>query len=223
METSRIGSNRRRRFATFGMVLILTAFWAAITVPLYPGAMKTDFLCFFTGMRMAWDGDFRAMYDTRHQSDVQNTICPEQTKFQVFPRPPFFALLWSPLAALPLNKAFIAWVALEISLLLGCWWWACRRWGDDALLWAAFSFPAMVGIAYGQDTSFMLAVSILGYALADRKREFAGGAVWALGLVKLNLLLVLPVALLATRRWRLLGVAPRRERSRESQRQKVSR
>ena len=83
--------------------------------------------------------------------------------------------------------------------------WAWKRFGDDALVWGAMSLPAFVGIAHGQDTSVMLAIVIAGYVLAERKQDFAAGAVLALGLIKFNLLLPLPFAMLAARRWRMLG------------------
>lgn len=51
----------------------------------------------------------------------------------------------------------------------------------------------------------MLAIFIVAFELAERRRWFAAGAVLALMLVKFHLILLWPVALLVQRRWRMLS------------------
>jgi hypothetical protein len=144
------------------------------------------------------------MYAPAVQWSVQQQILPEEPILSVFPRPPFFAAFVAPLSALPYRTAFIVWLAIQIALLGICMFWAWRKFGDDAVVWGALSGPAFFGIACGQDTSLLLALALAGYVLAERGQDRLAGAVWGLMLIKFNLVLAFPLAMLATRRWRML-------------------
>ena len=193
-----------RRLSTWGVVVLMAGFWCALAPPLVRSAWHDDFLCWYIGAKLAWSGDFHHMYDPAVQWSVQQKVLPEEPILSVFPRPPYFAALVAPLSALSYRSAFILWLALQVALLALCFYWAWRKFGDDALVWGALSGPAFFGIACGQDTSLLLALAVGGYALADRGEERAAGAVWGLMLIKFNLVLALPLAMLATRRWRML-------------------
>ena len=173
-----------RRISSWGAVVLMVAFWCVLAPPLIRAAWHDDFLCWYIGAKLAWSGDFHHMYDPAVQWSVQQKVLPEEQILSVFPRPPFFAALVAPLSALPYPSAFIVWLAIQVSLLAICFFWAWRKFGDDALVWGALSGPAFFGMACGQDR--------------------LAGAVWGLMLIKFNLLLVLPLALLVTRRWRML-------------------
>ncbi len=153
---------------------------------------------------MAWNGDFHHMYDPAVQWSIQQRILPEEPILSVFPRPPYFAALVAPLSALSYRSAFIVWLGIQIALLAVCFIWAWRKFGDDALVWGVLSGPAFFGIACGQDSSLLLALALAGYILAERGQDRLAGAVWGLMLIKFNLVLALPLAMLATRRWRML-------------------
>jgi hypothetical protein len=164
-----------------------------------------DFLGFYIGFDLAKDGHFASMYNTDLQSSVQKRVYPEEKELSVFPRPVFYSIPFFWLAWFPLKVAFKIWLALQLALLLACCAWAWKRFGDDALIWGALSLPAFIGIASGQDTGLMLAIAVAGYVLAERGENFLAGAVWGLALAKFNLILLLPLAMLATRRYRMLG------------------
>jgi Glycosyltransferase family 87 len=193
-----------RRLSAWGAVVLLSAFWCVLAPPLIRAAWHDDFLSRYIGARLAWSGDFHHMYDPAVQWSVQQQVLPEEPILSVSPRPPFFAALTAPLSALSYREAFIVWFALQIALLGICVLWAWRKFGDDALVWAALSGPTFFGIACGQETSLLLALALAGYVLAGRGQERAAGAVWGLMLFKFNLVLVFPLAMLATRRWRML-------------------
>src|SRR5208283_650713 len=101
--------------------------------------------------------------------------------------------------------AFWVWIVLQSALLIGCWVWGFRRFGANALVFAAFSLPGPLGIASGQDCVVLLVLFIIAFALTERGKPLAGGAVLALMLIKFHLILLWPVALLLQRRWRMLG------------------
>jgi hypothetical protein len=193
-----------RRISSWGAVVLMIAFWCVLAPPLIRSAWHDDFLCWYIGGKLAWSGDFHHMYDPAAQWSVQQKVLPEEPILSVFPRPPIFAALMAPLAALPYRTAFILWLTIQVALLAVCFLWAWRKFGDDALVWGALSGPAFFGIACGQDTSLLLALASAGYVLAERGHNRAAGAIWALMLIKFNLVLALPLAMLATRRWRML-------------------
>ena len=193
-----------RRLSAWGAVVLLSAFWCVLAPPLIRAAWHDDFLCWYIGGKLAWSGDFHHMYDPAVQWSAQQSVLPEEPILSVFPRPPFFAAFVAPLAALPYRTAFLVWLAIQIALLGICMFWAWREFGDDALVWGALSGPAFFGIACGQDTSLLLALALAGYVLAERGQDRLAGAVWGLMLIKFNLVLALPLAMLATRRWRML-------------------
>jgi alpha-1,2-mannosyltransferase len=193
-----------RRLSSWGAVVLMVAFWSVLAPSLIRSAWHDDFLCWYIGAKLAWSGDFHHMYDPAVQWSVQQKVLPEEPILSVFPRPPFFAALVAPLSALSYRNAFIVWLAIQIALLVTCFFWAWRKFGDDALVWGALSGPAFFGIACGQDTSLLLALALAGYVLADRGQDRLAGVVWGLMLIKFNLVLALPLAMLATRRWRML-------------------
>lgn len=193
-----------RRISSWGAVVLMIAFWCVLAPPLIRAAWHDDFLCWYIGAKLAWSGNFRHMYDPAAQWSVQQTVLPGEPILSVFPRPPFFAALVAPLAALPYRAAFVVWLVFQAALLGICFYWAWKKFGDDALVWGALSGPAFFGIASGQDTSLMLALALAGYVLAERGEDRRAGAVWALMLIKFNLVLALPLALLVARRWRML-------------------
>jgi hypothetical protein len=193
-----------RRISSWGAAVLMVAFWCVLAPPLIRAAWHDDFLSRYIGAKLAWSGDFHHMYDPAVQWSVQQQVLPEEPILSVSPRPPFFAALTAPLSALSYREAFVVWFALQIALLGICVLWAWRKFGDDALVWAALSGPTFFGIACGQETSLLLALLLAGYVLAGRGQERAAGAVWGLMLFKFNLVLVFPLAMLATRRWRML-------------------
>ena len=193
-----------RRISSWGAVVLMIAFWSVLAPPLIRAAWHDDFLCWYIGAKLAWSGDFHHMYDPAVQWAVQRSVLPDERILSVFPRPPFFAALIAPMAVLPYRAAFVVWLLIQTALLGICFYWAWKKFGDDALVWGALSGPAFFGIASGQDTSLMLALALAGYVLAERGEDRWAGAVWALMLIKFNLVLLLPLALLVTRRWRML-------------------
>ncbi len=170
-----------------------------------PAALRHDFLSLYTGASLARDGQFSALHSQTVQLVRERAMMPETTALVPFIRPAFYAALIAPLAFFDYRTAFLIWTVAQWGILGACWWWGWKRFGPDALLWAALSLPAGLGIAHGQDAPVLLAIMIAGYHLAERGQAEWAGVVWSLALMKFNLVLGLPVAMLVTRRWRMLG------------------
>jgi hypothetical protein len=104
--------------------------------------------------------------------------------------------------------AFWIWIGAQIAVLLACWAWAWRRFGPEAVVWAAFMMAGPIGIAHGQDCALFLAVIVGAFALGEKERPFLSGLVLGLGMLKFHLFLLWPLVLVAQRRWRMvLGLA----------------
>ena len=196
-----------RRVPVFVWVVVLafSMVWIAMGSLITPGAQKHDFLNLYTGASLALEGKFAVLHDIDVQLQRERQFVPSTDALVPFVRPSFYALLLAPLALIPYATAFWVWIVLQSALLLGCWAWGYRRFGANALVFAAFSLPGPLGIASGQDCVMMLAIFVVAFELADRGKAGASGAVLALMLIKFHLILLWPVALVLQRRWKMLG------------------
>jgi hypothetical protein len=196
---------KRIPVSTMAIVIGLCALWVALGSRIWPTSLKHDFLNFYTGGALALEGRLHVLHDPAVQLDYQRRLVPELPQLVPFLRPVFFAVAMVPFAALPFRASFVVWTALQIALLLGCWTWAWRRFGPDALVFAALSLCAPLGIASGQDCVVMLALLIVSFELAERGKPASAGVTLALMLGKVHLVLLWPVALVVQKRWRMMA------------------
>jgi Glycosyltransferase family 87 len=136
---------------------------------------------------------------------VERALVPDLPALVPFVRPPVYAAVLSPLASKPLARAFWVWVGLQIVILAICWAWAARRFGARGVVWSAVFLPTAYGIANGQDCTMMLLAMIVAFELAERGHAGASGFAIGLALIKFHLLLLFPVLMLVSRRWRMLA------------------
>ena len=118
-------------------------------------------------------------------------------------RPAFHAVLLKPLTLLPYQLSF--WLFTAISLAAALWF--VRTFARDCPelpVLASFSLPLAACLANGQDTLIVLALAGLSILLARRGSDFASGLALSLCAVKFHLFLLIPVLVVATRRWRIL-------------------
>ena len=190
---------------TLVLVAVLMSAWIALGIMVKPASLSHDFLSLYTGGSLARDGQFTQLHSLDVQLARERAIVPQAKVLVPFIRPAFNAVLLAPLALLDYRTAFLLWTIVQWAILCACWWWGWKRFGPDALLWGALSLPAGIGIAHGQDAPVLLAIMIAGYHLSERGKQGWAGLVWSLALFKFNLLLGLPLAMIAARRWRMLG------------------
>jgi len=198
--------SRSARFVTAGLAAVCAAvFYGAVGSQIVPTAQRHDFLNLYTGAILARAGDFRHMHDPARQLEIEREFVPDLPALVPFVRPAVYAKVLEPLAAMPLQRAFWVWVAIQIVILGLCWTWAARRFGPSGLVWSALFLPTAYGIANGQDCAMMLAMMIVAYELAEREHPGASGFAIGLTLIKFHLLLLFPLAMLLSRRWRMLA------------------
>ncbi len=184
------------------LVAGLCVLWAMLGSFMLPMARSADFLNFYAGASLVEQGRIAELHTVQTLKVVKGRV-PEAKA--LFVRPAFYAALLAPLAWLRQDLAFDVWVASQALLLVLCWLWGWRRFGPDALVFAALSLPAPLGIASAQDCVLLLAVFIASYELAERKHWGASGAALALLLIKFHLILLWPVALVMQKRWKMLA------------------
>jgi hypothetical protein len=196
---------KRIPVSTALVVIGLCALWIALGSKIWPSSSKHDFLNLYTGGRLALEGRFHVLHDPDVQLEYERRMVPDLPQLVPFVRPVFYAIALAPMAAMPYHVAYIVWTISQVALLLACWIWAWRRFGPDALIFAALSLPAPLGIASGQDCVVMLALLVIAFELGERGHAASSGVVLALMLFKFHLVLLWPLALLVQRRWRMLG------------------
>jgi hypothetical protein len=125
----------------------------------------------------------------------------------IFIRPPFYALLMSPVARLSFPSAFLLWRVLTLLAIVG---FICM-WPGDALVATAacaWSLPLAATFTVGQDVAFLLVAIMAGYRLLHRNCQFLAGVAFGLCAIKFHLFLLLPLLLIRRKMWRtMLGLA----------------
>lgn len=120
-----------------------------------------------------------------------------------FTRLPFYAVLLKPLGLLSYQQAHLVWFLLRLgAVILFILLWPHESRGDVALM-TCTSLSIVVALSNGQDSLLLL----LFIALALRwhtGRPIAAGLSLSLCAIKFHLFILLPLLLLAQRRWQLL-------------------
>lgn len=161
----------------------------------------TDFLTFYSGGRLAVSGH---LYDPEAVQTMERERTGRYAPGLLFIRMPVFALLLWPLAQLPYGTAYVLWLLFRACcaaayVLLQQ---PVARW--PATLIVCWSVPLAHGFANGQDAPILLLWLGLWLYLERKQRPFAAGMALSLCLAKFHLFLLLPVFLIAHRRWATL-------------------
>lgn len=160
---------------------------------------NVDFDTFYAAGKLAGTGrlyDWEAIQALERQNRAANPL--------PFGRIPAVALAFKPISALPYEWAEELWLGIGIAALGGfvaLWPLSGRRRAAMAVCW---SFPAAMVLAFGQDTTMFLFFVALGLWLLIREQRFAAGVVLSLCVIKPHLALLVPVWLIATRKWKAL-------------------
>ena len=160
-----------------------------------------DFLQFYAGGRLAGTGH---LYDPAAVRRVQIEACGGWSPALLFTRPAFYAHVLKPLAALPFYPALMLWKLILIAAVLGSVILLWRLSQEYALL-CAISLPLLLSIGNNQDVALLLLIAAGSLVLLRGDRGLAAGLLLSLCAIKFHLLVLVPVALLAARKWRALG------------------
>jgi hypothetical protein len=176
-----------------------------------PFWVREDFTAFYAAGKLINDGMASQLYDLNTISWVEYTAAGGPvggSGMLPYFNPPFFGLLFSPLAHLSLQQAYQVWNILCLGLLAinSILLWRLARplatpWRIVLLAGYLSLYPLVFGLRLGQ-FSLILQLSIAaGFILLRDGRDRWAGASFALLLIKPELVLPIALYLAVKRRW----------------------
>ena len=177
----------------------------------------TDFSAVYAAGAMALDGQSAAVFDVVAHYAREKLIFGPDAEYYGWHYPPFFLVIAAALAMLPYGAALLVWQLSTLSLYI----WVVRAIllhavpvGDARTpcldpLWLllAVGFPAVfVNIGHGNN-GFLTAGLLGGALLTLERRPLIAGVLFGLLAYKPQFALMIPLALLATGRWRTIVAA----------------
>jgi Glycosyltransferase family 87 len=203
--TARGGANPFARYRlvghAFALIILAAAAWEIIANVRHPA--DRDFLSFWGAAQMAFAGTPALAYDNAALHALQATVATFGGSGEMpFPYPPAYLLLIMPFGVLPFPAAMAAWSLCTLAFYL----FAVRRLIPQSG-WLALAFPVVfANAAIGQNGLLTAGIFMLGTALLEG-RPFAAGLVLGCLVLKPQLALLVPIALLAGRQWKAIAGA----------------
>ncbi len=191
----------------FGFSFVGALIWIALArggVDRAGEPIGADFVSFWTASELALNGHAADAYDVAAHWAAQNALFGRDLAYSAFFYPPPYLLICLPLATLPYFWSLAAWLAAT-GYAYGR---VLRAWaGPHIDVFALLAFPAvLINAGHGQN-GFLSAALIGGGALWLDRRPIAAGLCFGALVYKPHLALMIPVALIATRRWTTLLAA----------------
>ena len=184
-----------------GLLFFIAGTHGAFT-PMPDPPTTTDFASFYAAGRLANLGRAGASYDPTVHRKIEESVIAPGVEEKRFLNPPVFLLACAPLARLPYLPAFILFEAVTAT----GWLLLTTRiaGGGGTAAGCLATIPAVWwALGWGQN-SFLSAGLMAAGTLLLQRRPMAGGALLGALCFKPHFGLLVPVALLAGRRWRAL-------------------
>jgi alpha-1,2-mannosyltransferase len=177
------------------------------------GSIGNDFVAFYTAGTFVREGHPQRLYDIQAVRQFQQHLAGVPGGLGVGPwwNPPFFALPFVALAALPFRSALAIWMSVNVVALLGAMWLLCRMlppdaggrrpgwqiWGLVPLLILA-SMPFVQGYSHGQNTFISLLLLTATVAAWRARRAVTAGLLAGLLFYKPQLAAVVALVMIAS-------------------------
>lgn len=192
--------------ALFGVAVLV--FGALLWAARGPLAEKADFSLVYMGARIVYSGHGADLYDVHYQQQVNASLFSHPQPL-IFEHPPFEALIFAPLAALPYRTAYLIW-----GIVNACAWLAVavmfrpyapvpREPLGYFALWLLFA-PLGVALFQGQTSLFLLLIYALTLMQMQTERHFRAGVWLGLGLFKFQFVLPFAAIFILRRHWKFL-------------------
>lgn len=164
-----------------------------------------DFISFWTASHIALSGVPQNAYDTSLHWTAQKAVFNDPNlHYMAFFYPPVFLLICLPLAVLPYFCSLACWLGVT---LYACWRTIRNLAGRADLTWSILAFPAVfVNAMHGQN-GFLSTALFAGAALTLERRPAIAGLLFGCLIYKPHLLMMVPFALIAGRRWTTAATA----------------
>jgi Glycosyltransferase family 87 len=203
----------RERLRSYPLILLAVSVVAAVIwIALADGLVDrndkpigTDFSNVWAAGKLVLDGQPDAPYHpVRQYAAEKEAFGGRPVPFFGWHYPPLFLIVAAVLALLPYGWALLVWTAVGLSTYLAMLRAILPR-PETVLL--ALAFPAtFVNLGHGQN-GFLTASLLGGALLLLDKRPFVAGTLIGLLAYKPQFGLLIPLVLLATARWRVIGAA----------------
>jgi glycosyl transferase family 87 len=190
-------------------VAAITGYWVMLPVTRDP--LDNDFTLVFIAVRIGFEQGWSHIYSLSLQHQLFTELRPGVffNDGQRYIAPPPLAWLTVPLTPFGAAGAFYAWTLLSLVALVTAWWLAAPGTGLRRWLWllgAVAWYPVLYGLAFGQPALVVLLTVAAAWKLLDSGRPVPAGVVLGVGMsLKPQLVLALPLVLLAAGRWRMVA------------------
>jgi len=201
-------ANRLRLYAIGWAILgltFLTLHMHRATITGFTGhtvAFGDDFINVWSAARLALTGQVATIYDFARFVYFESASLGGPLRLYYYSYPPVTVLLTLPFGELPYLPALALWfaggLAVFVATIATAWPWR-RRWSD--ILLYAIALPAVLINALAGQTGTWTAAAFAGGLMALERAPIAGGLLLGLLVVKPQMALLVPVALLAGRQW----------------------
>jgi hypothetical protein len=182
--------------------------WFVIVVPLQKEVLDNDLTLIYIGARIGLQDGWTHIYSLSLQHQLFTELRPaaQFNDGERFLSPPPFAWLIVPLTAIGPAGATYVWLAVSVASLVAAWWIAAPASGWIRALWllGAFAwYPVQYCLSLAQPAPVLVLAVVGCWALAERGRPYLAGVVLGLSVLKPQLVLAVPLVLLAAGRWKI--------------------
>ena len=211
-------SDARRRPSLWLAASVVASGWAALyslvvwilqfTVAPVHDDVRQYYVAAEAGLRYGWS----SIYDQAVLRELSSSF-PQATRFindqTTFASTPFVAWVFAPMTVFPEPVAYVLWVLVSLAaLVFACWITVpCTGLARVALVLLAIGlWPVLLTLYFGQPTLVVIALVAGAWRLAQHDRQLSSGAVLAIATaLKPQVVILLPVALLVSARYRVVG------------------
>ncbi len=192
--------------STIFFLLIEISYFATSKLPFdtFGYLVGRDFVSTWMGARVALHGHPTAFFDFTHYNEVLRQTFSARLDEHNWSYPPHILLLIWPFGFFSYLWGYALWAVGGLALFV--WTGRGEKFSWSRILFLALSPMALVGIITGQNGFYTAALLIPAIANWDR-RPALSGFLFGLLTVKPQLILLIPVVLILTRRWRCLAFA----------------
>ena len=175
----------------FGLLFFILTIWGWTWNFKHPNF--TDYLSFWAAGKLTLLGDPAAAYDVvKHRAMETTVIAP--AGLLPFPYPPPFLIVVTPFSLLDHTWGFAAWIGVTLAIYV----LVTRRVVDVPY---SLSHPSVLMNGLIGQNGFLTAAIFTGGVALLRERPFVAGAILGCLVIKPQLALLLPVAVIAARLW----------------------
>lgn len=197
--------SRATGFGAIFFVAFLAAYFSSAHPPhdVFGNMIGADFVNDWLGARAALTGHVHKLFDFELYTKFRHALLPPMPMHNWSYPPDLLLFIW-PYGILPYFSAFVLWCALGFAAYLGV---ACS--GDRTkpyVVFLLFSPAVAMNLFAGQNGFFTAALLIGGFTMLDR-RPLAAGTCFGLLTIKPHLGILIPLALILSRRWRVILAA----------------